>query len=65
MIALICQEWPSAFATHEQASGLCFGQAADGEIMVASESVALEGTARRRRDLAPGEALFISTVHMV
>jgi len=33
---------------------------ADGEIMLASESVALEGTGHRlERDVAPGEAIFI------
>jgi amidophosphoribosyltransferase len=42
---------------------LCYGEAdlPDGrEVMVASESVALEGTGHRFvRDVAPGEALFI------
>ena len=36
------------------------GQSADGETMVASESVALEGTGHvLERDLAPGEAIFV------
>ena len=40
---------------------LCVGQSKDGTLMVASESVALEGTGHDLlRDLAPGEALFVS-----
>jgi amidophosphoribosyltransferase len=46
---------------------LCFGLGPNGAIMVASESVALEGTGYEfQRDLAPGEAMFVSldgTVH--
>ncbi len=45
---------------------LCYGQS-DGTVMVASESVALEGTGHRFvRDIDPGEAIFIDangTVH--
>jgi len=41
---------------------LCFGKAQAGEWMVASESVALEGTGFKvERDVSPGEALFIDT----
>jgi amidophosphoribosyltransferase len=37
-----------------------FGRSADGTVMVASESVALEGTGHKfERDVAPGEAVFI------
>ncbi len=40
---------------------LCLGQGKDGTYMVASESVALEGTGHDfLRDVAPGEAVFIS-----
>ncbi|HEV6965970.1 amidophosphoribosyltransferase [Roseateles sp.] len=39
---------------------LCFGRSASGDFMVASESVALEGTGHQlERDVAPGEALFV------
>jgi amidophosphoribosyltransferase len=39
---------------------LCIGRGADGTYMVASESVALEGTGHTfERDIAPGEAVFI------
>ncbi|MBV8380411.1 MAG: amidophosphoribosyltransferase [Paucibacter sp.] len=39
---------------------LCFGRSNDGDFMVASESVALEGNGYKlQRDVAPGEALFI------
>ena len=40
---------------------LCFGRGPDGAVMAASESVALEGTGcALERDLAPGEALFVT-----
>ena len=39
---------------------LCIGRGADGTYMVASESVALDGTGHVfERDIAPGEAVFI------
>jgi amidophosphoribosyltransferase len=39
---------------------LCIGRGADGTYMVASESVALEGTGHVfERDIAPGEAVYI------
>lgn len=40
---------------------LCIGRGADGTVMAASESVALEGTGHRfERDVAPGEAIFVT-----
>ena len=46
---------------------LCLGRSADGTVMVASESVTLEGTGHQvDRDVAPGEAVFVTldgTVH--
>ena len=40
---------------------LCLGRSADGTVMVASESVTLEGTGHvLERDVAPGEAVFVS-----
>lgn len=39
---------------------LCMGRSADGTVMVASESVTLEGTGHKfERNVAPGEAVFI------
>lgn len=39
---------------------LCMGRSADGTVMLASESVALEGTLHQlERDIAPGEAVFV------
>ncbi|MET4576011.1 amidophosphoribosyltransferase [Ottowia thiooxydans] len=40
---------------------LCIGRSSDGSFMVASESVALEGTGYVfERDVAPGEAVFVT-----
>ena len=40
---------------------LCLGRSADGTVMVASESVTLEGTGHQfERDIAPGEAVFVT-----
>ncbi|MBA4343987.1 MAG: amidophosphoribosyltransferase [Methylibium sp.] len=62
VIALIAGHGLVAFRDPFGIRPLCFGHSAEGEVMVASESVALEGTGHKlTRDVAPGEALFIDT----
>jgi len=61
VIALIAGYGLLAFRDPLGIRPLCLGRAADGAVMLASESVALEGTLHPlERDIAPGEAVFIS-----
>ena len=60
VIALIAGHGLLAFRDPFGIRPLCMGQSKDGTYMLASESVALEGTSHQFvRNLAPGEAVFI------
>lgn len=61
VVALIAGYGLLAFRDPFGIRPLCFGVSGDGsEVMIASESVALEGTGHKLvRDVAPGEAVFI------
>ncbi len=60
VIALIAGHGLVAFRDPYGIRPLAMGRSPDGAIMLASESVAIEGTGHQfERDVAPGEALFI------
>jgi amidophosphoribosyltransferase len=66
VVALIAGHGLLAFRDPFGIRPLVYGQAADGATMVASESVALEGTGHALvRDVAPGEAVFIDLAGQV
>ncbi len=61
VVALIAGHGLLAFRDPYGIRPLCIGRGKDGSVMVASESVALEGTGQvLERDIAPGEAVFVS-----
>ena len=60
VIALIAGHGLVAFRDPHGIRPLCLGKSNDGTVMVASESVALEGTSHVfDRNVAPGEALYV------
>ncbi|NML44759.1 amidophosphoribosyltransferase [Ramlibacter sp. G-1-2-2] len=60
VVAIIAGHGLLAFRDPYGIRPLAFGRSADGTVMVASESVTLEGTGHRfERNVAPGEAVFI------
>ncbi len=60
VIALIAGHGLVALRDPHGIRPLCMGRSKDGTVMLASESVALEGTLHQfERDVAPGEAVFI------
>ena len=60
VIAMIAGHGLVAFRDPFGIRPMCMGRSKDGTVMIASESVALEGTGHVfERDIAPGEAVFI------
>ena len=60
VIALIAGHGVLAFRDPYGIRPLCMGRSAEGTVMLASESVVLDGTGHAYvRDLAPGEAVFV------
>jgi amidophosphoribosyltransferase len=60
VIALIAGHGLVAFRDPHGIRPLCMGRNEDGSVMLASESVALDGTAHQfERDVAPGEAIYV------
>ena len=60
VIALIAGHGLVAFRDPHGIRPLCLGKSNDGTVMVASESVALEGTSHVfERNVAPGEAIYV------
>jgi amidophosphoribosyltransferase len=60
VIALIAGHGLLAFRDPHGIRPLCMGRSKDGTVMLASESVALEGTLHQFEcDVAPGEAVFV------
>ena len=66
VVALIAGHGLLAFRDPYGIRPLCMGKSADGTIMVASESVTLEGTGfALERNIAPGEAIFVDLDNQV